>query len=98
MHTLTKFTFANGNSIILQHYAIGNALPARAPSLKAAALLALNEINQQTASDCAVTGIVDDGVLQDLTFENGALLTLPSDYRVIGYKQALQILILEIRD
>ena len=95
---MTKFTFANGNSIILQHYAIGNALPARAPSLKAAALLALNEINQQIASDCAVTGIVDDGVLQDLTFENGALLTVPAEYAVTGYRQALEIVIHEIRD
>ena len=98
MLILTKLTFANGNIVIMEDLPIGNVLPAKIPTLKKAALLAVHAIRQGSAPDCAVTQIAENGDLMDVTFENGALLTVPADYTVTGYAQALQIVIDEIRD
>lgn len=77
---------------------IGNVLPAKIPTLKIAAMLAAQAIRQESTPDCAVTQITKNGDLMDVAFENGALLTVPADYTVTGYAQALQIVADEIRD
>ena len=94
----TKFTFANDNKIVVEGYKIGDALPAKAPTLKMAAQIAIDEINNGITPDAFVSDVNINGDFKDVTFENGAILTVPSDYNVIGYKQALEIVVAEISD
>ena len=94
----TKFTFANDNKIVVEGYKIGDALPAKAPTLKTAAQIAIDEINNGITPDSFVSDVTVNGELKDVTFENGAVLTVPIDYNVIGYKQALEIVVSEIGD
>ena len=95
---MTKFTFANKNIIIVEGYKPGDAIPSKVPTLKRAAIIAVEEINKGITSDSRVLGVIDKGDLKDITFENGAVLTLPADYNVAGYKHALEIVISEIAD
>ena len=95
---MTKLTFANKNIIMMEGYKIGDALPARAPSLKVAAQMAVSEINNGTTSDSAVTGVEEMGDLKNVSFQNGALLTVPSDYDIVSYKHALEVVVKEISD
>lgn len=95
---MTKLTFANGNIIVVEGYKIGEALPAKAPSLKAAAQIAVDEISKGITPDCAVSAVTEKGDLKDIAFENGALLTVPAEYEVARYKHALEIVISEIQD
>ena len=94
----TKFTFANDNKIVVEGYEIGNTLPAKAPTLKAAAQIAIDEINNGITPDSFVSDVTVNGELKDVTFENGAVLTVPIDYNVISYKQALEFVVSEIDD
>lgn len=95
---MTKFTFANKNVIVVEGYKIGDALPAKAPSLKEAAQIARKGIEKGITPDSAVSGVEARGELKDISFENGALLTVPADEEVSLYKEALEILINEIAD
>ena len=98
MEKFVKFTFANDNKIVVEGYKIGDALPAKAPTLKQAAEIAINEINAGITADSFVSDVNVKGEFKDVTFENGAILTVPSDYNVMGYKQALEIVVAEIND
>ena len=82
----------------MEGYKMGDALPAKAPTLKNAALMAIDEIEKGITPDCAVTGETVNGEFKDVAFENGALLTIPAEYNVTGYKQVLEIVVKEIRD
>ena len=96
---MTKLTFANGNVIVVEGYKIGNALPAKAPSLKEAAQIAVTELDKGSTPDAAVTNVRADGEFLHVSFQNGALLTLPADHDgVCCYKQALEIVVQEIED
>ena len=95
---MTKFTFANRNIIVVEGYKIGDALPARAPSLLTAAQIAACEISKGTTPDSSVSDVKINGDFKDVTFENGALLTVPAEYDVKGYKHALEIVVSEISD
>lgn len=95
---MTKLTFVNENKIMVNGYHIGNAIPAKAPTLKQAAKIAIEEINNGITPDCFVSDVSMNGDFKDVSFENGAVLTVPSDYNVIGYKQALEIVVAEIDD
>ena len=94
---MTKLTFANNDVIVVEGYQIGDALPAKAPSLKAAAQIAVDEIVKGVTPDCAVAAVTADGEFKHVAFSNGALLTVPADYTVDTYRQALEILVREIR-
>ena len=95
---MTKLTFANTNVIVVEGYKIGDALPAKAPSLKAAAQIAMNEIRQGLTPDCGVSKVEVDGAFKNVFFENGAVLTIPAEYTVSDYKSALEIVVKEIAD
>lgn len=94
---MTRFTFQNGNVVIVENYAIGNALPCNAPSLKKAAEIALKEIKGGKAQDCAVSKTTRNGEFKDIVFQNGAILTIPFAYNITGYAQALDVVIKEIQ-
>ncbi len=93
---MTKLTFANKNVIVVEGYKIGDALLAKAPSLKQAAQIAVEEIRKGVTPDSVVLDVTVEGDLQWVSFQNGALLTIPADYDVSGYKQALEIVVREI--
>lgn len=95
---MTKFTFANENMIVVEGYQIGNTLPAKAPTLKAAAQIALSEIAGGITPNSAAVKITANGAFKDIAFQNGALLTIPADYDDCDYKQALEIVVKEIDD
>ena len=51
---MTKLTFANKNVIVIEGYKIGDALPAKAPTLKMAAIMTVREIENNITLNSSV--------------------------------------------
>ena len=95
---MTKFTFANKNVVVVESYKPGMALPAKAPTLKGAAKIALEELRRGELADSSVNLVENKGELTDVFFEKGAILTVPSDYTITGYRNTLEVVFAEIAD
>ena len=95
---MTKLTFANKNVIVVEGYKIGDALPAKAPNLKKAAIMALKEIEGKITPDCPLLSEELKGKFKEIFFTNGAILTVPIGYSPQSYYEALKIVVQEIAD
>ena len=95
---MTKLTFANKNVIVIEGYKIGDALPAKAPTLKTAAIMTVKEIENNITLNSSVVKTKINGEFKDLFFNNGAILTVPSEYSPEDYLQTLKIVVKEIDD
>lgn len=92
---MTRFSFQNGNVVIAEGYKISNAL-LNIPTLKDAAQIALAEIKSGKTNDCVLCKTIRNGKFKNIEFPNGAALTIPSDYNITSYSEALRIVIKEI--